>query len=194
MVLVTLVDSFSVPGAGIPNTLKLDASTTGNTTIMSSGQFTTFTDDDLGTGNNYSSNTSYDHVFETSSGLSLQFVNFQFETYNSSQYDRLGIMTSSTGLANSYQNVSEPWMQTSYDTVCPWKSGFGGSSYSSAASSPGWIFPGLVSRGLALYTQNTGVTVSSIPVMNIASPYVKFCFISDGSSTDVGWEINVTAV
>ena len=98
-------------------------------------------------------------------------------------YDRLSIETSNDGV--NYSNVSINWLQTSATSTPNYSTSFGGSAWNSNNSKNGWILPQNTPRAILLGWDEQPT--------QIAERYIRFRFISDGSSQYAGWDINLTA-
>ena len=191
MTIISLADPYiHVPTIVVPpiSEVRLTSTTTNGTSQMVTGQEIQFRDSG-GIGGPYASNENYRYTFEntTGSGFELTVVDFQFEQYSSSQYDRLGWLESSTG--STYANVTVSWWQTSLDPVCPWSRSFGGTQWNSTGSYPGYILPATVSRA-----QSSPLNWDGTSKVMINQPYLRACFFSDGSSNWPGWDITIKAL
>ena len=167
-----------------PTEVRLNGTTTGQSFV---GTAYTFLDSG-GASSDYSANESYTVVFDTGSASdtwTLTFTDFQFEHTTSTMYDRLGVQTSSDG--TTWSNASVGWWQTSATSTAPWSTSFGGSSWNSGSSAPGWIIPNNTTRAILLGWGGTSETVA------LPSRYIKFTFVSDGSSQELGWNIALTS-
>ena len=140
---------------------------------------------DSGGDNNYSANETYKITFDCgdNNGWELIFNDFAFEASTYAMYDRLSIETSNDGV--NFSNVSIPWLQTSSTSTPNYSTSFGGASWNSTSSKNGYILPQNTPRAILLgwNQQPTQIT----------DRYIRFRFISDGSSQFSGWDINLTA-
>ena len=154
--------------------------------------------EDEGTYQDYPANTYRTVTFNSVNGIRVFITSttgynyFQFESYNNSQYDRLGIQVSDDpgdNIGVVFENITGiPWMQTSATSTIgpiePWHQDFGGSAFNSSASSDGWIFPSTVHRA-----QELGLEVGHS--VDIPNKKVKFIFYSDSSLQDDGWFFSI---
>jgi hypothetical protein len=141
----------------------------------------------------YGSGQEYCAAFDAGVGQTwtLKFVTdpkdvstfFEFEHSTFSMYDRLGVQQSTDGI--NWENMRVSWMQTSSAERVPWGESFGGSSWNSSRSVNGWILPKDVPRAALLGYKDDSV--------ENASRFVRFCFISDTSTTAAGWNIEMTS-
>jgi hypothetical protein len=162
----------------------LNASTTGTTVVGTNFLFR----DSGGALNDYTANESNQVVFDSGSAgatWDLRVIGLQFEHSTYSMYDRLGVQLSADGV--SWANASVYWWQSSSTTTAPWSTSYGGSAYNSAASTPGWIFPQDITRANGFGWSGGAETVT------LAARYLRFTFISDGSSQRPGWNLELTA-
>jgi len=159
----------------------LNAQTSGSTVVLTSGRTLKF--QDSGQNSDYSNNEAYTVTFDTrGSGASCLFSSFTFEHTTSSMYDRLGIAVSDDGTSWSAPQI--PWMQSSASSMYPWTSSYGGSSWNSASSTPGYILPKDTPRAILL-GWDEGAFI-------LPQRYIRFSFISDGSVTAAGWRLLIT--
>lgn len=161
-------------------TIELDDTTNGTTRQLTNN--TTFTDSG-GTGN-YENGADYYIDFDAGEGKSVTMLinSFGFEHSTFSMYDRLSIQTSNDGL--TFTNAVLTGFQKSADTTYPYDTSFGGSSWNSSQSHPGWIFPSTEER----YASLGGVIADTL---NLNARYVRFGFTSDGSAADEGWNLTL---
>jgi hypothetical protein len=172
------IDAVTPP---VVTSFVLNGSTTGSTVVLTRGRTLKF--QDSGTNSDYSNNEAYSVTFDTrGSGASIVFSSFSFEHTNSAMYDRFGVAVSEDGTSWSAPLV--PWMQSSAASMYPWTSSYGGSSWNSAGSFPGYILPKDQPRAILLGWDEG-------PIM-IPHRYIRFSFISDGSVTAAGWRLLIT--
>jgi hypothetical protein len=170
--------------AGNSNSIALNSSTNNSTNSITNS--TTFTDSGLD--NDYSSNENYQITFDAGNGYTIDMVinNFNFEHSTYQMYDRMGFQTSSDGI--SFTNANVEWLQKSATSIPPWSNSFAGSSWNSASSKNGYILPENTPRAILI----GGVPSNSFPAtIGTGARYVRFFFISDGSSQDTGWNITL---
>ncbi len=144
---------------------------------------------DSGNNNDYSSNENYSIVFDAGENntVNIQVNDFNFEHTTSQMYDRFGYQTSNDNI--TYTNASVEWLQKSSTSTPPYSNSYAGSSWQSSQSKNGYIFPSNTTRALLL----EGVPNNQFPAMiNTGSRYVKFYFKSDSSSTETGWDLNLS--
>ena len=159
----------------------LNAQTSGSTVVLTRGRTLRFRDS--GQNSDYSNNEAYTVIFDTrGSGASIIFDSFAFEHTTNLMYDRLGVATSENGTSWSAPLV--PWMQSSASSMYPWTTPYGGASWNSAGSTPGYILPKNPSRGILLGWDEGGVVLSQ--------RYIRFSFVSDSSVTAAGWDFRIT--
>jgi hypothetical protein len=159
----------------------LNGSTTGRTVALTRGTPLKFRDS--GQNSDYSNNEAYTVIFDTrGSGASIIFDSFAFEHTTNLMYDRLGVATSENGTSWSAPLV--PWMQSSAASMYPWTSSYGGSSWNSAGSFPGYILPTSESRAILLGWDQGPIV--------LPQRYLRFAFVSDISVTAAGWDIRIT--
>jgi hypothetical protein len=153
----------------IPTSTNISLNNVTNGTIQQLTNLTTFTDSG-GSGNTYNANENYSIAFDAGIGRTLNMdpVSFSFEHTSSQMYDRLGIQTSDDGIL--YTNIVVPWMVQSATSTPLYSNSFG-------SKSNGYIFPG---------TDNNRAPVQ------FGKRFVKFYFLSDGSSQNDGWELRLT--
>ena len=136
--------------------------------------------DDGGEAGKYSNNQSYSATFDAGENQTwiLQFNNWAFERGGGSgyMYDRLGIEVSGSDEAGSYQNIQIPWFEKTTTTQNPW-------SIYSAGVPDGWILPGTMASVSDQYIPGDDV--------HVYWRYIKFTFISDFGTTDIGWDITL---
>lgn len=148
---------------------------------------TSFFDSGAGTGGDYAANENYQIVFDATAGYTVDVVvnNIEFEAQGTTgQYDRLGIQGSNDGI--NFVNLSVSWLQSMATSTFPYSTSFAGSSFNSAASINGYVFPTTTTRAILLGS-------GSIPgaTINTGYQYVKFLFYSDGSSQRAGWDMTL---
>ena len=161
-------------------TIALDVTTNGTTRQLTND--TTFTDS--GSGGDYSSGENYFIVFDAGEGKNVTMLinSFEFEHSTSSMYDRLSIQTSDDGL--NYTNANLTGFQSSANVTYPYSTSFGGSSWNSSQSHPGWIFPENETR----YQTLGGIIADTL---NLGSRYVRFGFTSDNAAVRDGWNLTL---
>jgi len=165
-------------------TVALNAITTGTTRNLTNN--TTFTDS--GGGGNYNNNENYSITFDAGAGYTVNCTvnSFGFEHTTSQMYDRFGIQTSNDGV--NFSNISVSWLQASAVSTPTWSTSYAGSSWNSGASSPGYILPLNPARAILL----GGVPGNTFPALiSLGTRYVRFYFVSDGSSNDIGWNLTL---
>jgi len=147
---------------------------------------TTFTDNNLGSGGDYSNGQNYQITFDAGAGYTTNVTvnDFAFEHTSTRMYDRLGIQVSNDNV--EYIDYQIPWGQRSNDDTPPYSSYFfENASWNSAGSSPGPILPENTPRAILL-------GASGFPnVLNTAHRYVRFYFLSDGSAGELGWDMTL---
>jgi hypothetical protein len=169
------------PTHGPSEVVLLDSNTNGQTFSYSHVNFR-----DSGDNGDYSASEDYHCTFDAGAGQTwlVQVADFVFEHTNTRMYDRLGIQSSLDGII--YQNINVPWMQQSSDIQAPWTNSFSAGNWDSAGSSEGWILPENVERATTLgYSPGTPFSIDS--------RYLRFSFISDSSTSDDGWDIELTS-
>ena len=145
--------------------------------------------DSGGGGGDYSPNQLYTIDFDVGSGFQakLVFNSFEFEHATFAMYDRLGIQVSNDG--STWTNFSGiPWMNTSNTSTPPYSTSYGGLSQSSNNSfgTNGYILP--QNEGRAIIYDGT----ATFPyTFQTSFRYIRFNFISDGSSQADGWDITI---
>jgi len=145
--------------------------------------------DSGGAGGDYTPNELYTIDFDVGSGYQtkLTFNDFAFEHATFAMYDRMGIQVSNDGV--NYVNISGiPWMNKSAVSTPPYSTSYGGSTQSSTSSfgTDGYIIPENTAQA-----QTYDPTATFPYVFQTAFRYVRFNFISDGSSQDDGWNITI---
>jgi hypothetical protein len=184
------------PGGPAPIEVLLDGATndlTFSDSRTDAGNLFLFRDSG-GAPGSYTNDENFRCVFDAGGGATwaLQFVtdvndpatSFTFEHNANNMFDRLGIQESADGV--NWANISVPWMQTSNTSAAPWEAQFGGTStYNRPLAANGWILPKDVATANELgYVTGTPVTV--------ASRYMRFWFVSDGSVVAPGWSIGLS--
>ena len=166
-----------------PATLLLDGDSSGNTTIVGDINSPTSFQDQGGTGNPYSSNSNYTHTFYNNEGnISMKFIDWSTEQGSASLWDRLGFTVSNDGV--NYDNAEfTPWTsgssggwRTSTEPDAPW----GETESTAGPNNSGYILA---------ESPGTGFPVNS--VINTGYKYVRAYFVTDGSTQQAGWEIEV---
>ena len=162
-------------------TIRLDNSTNGTTRVLTNN--TTFLDSG-GSGGPYNNNENFFMDFDAGEGYSVTMLinSFEFEHSNSVMYDRFSVQVSNDGF--TYTNVILDGFQTTAVTTYPYTSSYGGATYNSSQSYPGWILPSTPARYAEL-----GGNISQ--TINLNARYVRFGFTSDGSATRAGWNITL---
>jgi len=166
-------------------TVALNNSTDGTERVLTND--TTFTD--IGGGGNYTPNNDYTITFDAKSGYTVKMTinSFGFEHSSFAMYDRLGIEVSNDGV--NFSNFSGiPWMNKSSTSTPPYSTSFAGGSQASSGSygTDGYIFPD--NEGQAQTYDPSAVFPYEFET---SFRFIRFHFISDGSSNDEGWNITL---
>ena len=98
-------------------------------------------------------------------------------------YDRLGIETSADG--TNFTNATVSWLQKSATSTVPWSTSFAGSYWNSTSSKNGYIVPENMPRAILLGWDQQPVVINA--------RYIRFTFISDSSSNEPGWSIDLVS-
>lgn len=166
-------------------TVLLNSTTNGTKRNLTND--TSFFDSGAGSGGDYGSNENYSITFDAQAGYTVDVVvnDIEFEAQGTTgQYDRLGIQGSNDD--QTYVNLSVSWLQSMATSTFPYSTSFAGSSFNSASSINGYVFPTTTTRAILLGS-------GSIPgaTINTGYRYVKFLFYSDSSSTRAGWDMTL---
>jgi hypothetical protein len=137
--------------------------------------------DSGGIGGNYNNSELYSAAFDAGLGGTwlVRADSWSLETSYSSMYDRLGIEYSFDN--TTFYNVSVPWLWKSATSSSPW------------STSPGERANGYLWAGTPLTHEQTGGYESHPQEMNLSGRYIRFTFVSDGSETRPGWDINLVS-
>ena len=168
-----------------PPEVRLDATTNGRTYSRPACVFR----DSGGEPGDYGNSESFLIIFDagTTGGVpntwTIKVNDFSFEHSTVSMYDRLGVQESTNG--SLWTNLSVPWMQASATTSPPWSTSFAGSSWNSSSSDEGGLFPSDTTRAILLGMPAQDATIT------VNSRYLRFWFVSDGSSTRPGWDLTL---
>ena len=181
--------------------IRLDHTTSGGDFFVQENTTFTFTDSG-GVANNYGRNENSYITFSSNNGLRLSIHRpeasnyFDFEKSTYSQYDRLGIQVSNSGIAylQNFQSSPEsaglspePWLQTSLNSNPPWSRDFGGPGYFRQNSQNGYIFPADTYRG-----EELGLIENR--ALDLPFTSIRFYFYSDTSSVRSGWDFEISAL
>lgn len=168
------------PAPPEPSTILLNNITNGGSTDMVQNQIITFKDS--GADSNYGNSERYNYTFSIPQNTSfeLTFNDFRLEHSGFAMYDRLGLIVDG-------QNANIPWMQSSATIAPPWSSSYGGSSWNSTRSKPGWLVPLDFARARSLGWDEQPTILSNVTTL-------EFVFFSDSSVPDRGWSINIKAI
>jgi len=163
------------------SSLTLNSGTTGNTSLIGDVNSPCKFTDSGGTGGDYTSSVNYTHTFYNDGGnISLKLIDWDFEQSSSSMYDRLGFTVSNDG--TTYDNA-EFTPQTGTTTGGWRKSATNNAPWSSSESTSGNTGYILCADPNTAFPQNT--------VIDTGYKYVRAYFVSDSSSNQGGWEIDV---
>lgn len=177
-------DPTYVPSVEDPatETILLDSSTSGNEYPVTNN--TTFHDAG-GAGLDYNNNQFDPVTFYAEEGETVVMTvnDITFEHSSTQMYDRLSFEVSNDGI--TYQTIDLPGFQKPANTSFPYSNSFGGPSYNSSQSYPGFIFPGTSAK----FTELGGTLGAPI---NLGYRYVRFWFTSDSSATEPGWDITLS--
>jgi hypothetical protein len=128
---------------------------------------------------NYNNSELYSAAFDAGLGGTwlVRADNWSLETSYSSMYDRLGIEYSFDN--TTFYNVSVPWLWKSATSSSPW------------STSPGERANGYLWAGTPLTHEQTGGYDTHPQTFYPSSRYIRLTFVSDGSETRPGWDIDL---
>ena len=185
---VLVVNSFFATAPVVPpppSTITLTAATYANdgpVDMTIPGTQVKFVDSG-GVGGPYLNNESYKCDFEIDGTVTLTFNTFEFE-HTSYLYDRLGLSYSNEvsrppdNDETKWTNAVVPWFHVSNGAVGPWTTSY------TAGVEDGWIVP----KDPTFASSRTGYG----PVV-ITAKWIRWWFISDGSTTKAGWDIDMVS-
>lgn len=149
---------------------------TNNTSFLDSGN----------SGADYQNNETWQITFDAQVGYTVDVVvnDIEFEAQGSTgMYDKLGIQGSNDGV--NFVNLSVSWLQRMATTTYDWGTSFAGSSFNSASSLNGWVFPSTTTRAILLGSGTFPTTI------NTGYRYIKFRIATDSSVTQAGWDMTL---
>ena len=149
---------------------------TNNTSFLDSGN----------SGADYQNNETWQITFDAQVGYTVDVVvnDIEYEAQGSTgMYDKLGIQGSNDGV--NFVNLSVSWLQRMATTTYDWGTSFAGSSFNSASSLNGWVFPSTTTRAILLGSGTFPTTI------NTGYRYIKFRIATDSSVTQAGWDMTL---